>query len=72
MQNAMNSQLRSFAISRIREGLENLNDGCNQKFARMYPKPLEELTDEQLNCAMDQVARSLKKEHLLRAKEEPT
>lgn len=66
----MNSQLREYAIRKIKDDLKQCTPAQQLMFKRMYAggdleKPLHEvvdqMTDDKINRALDQVAATLKK-----------
>jgi len=67
----VNEDLQAFARQRIKKGLARLPEGCTIIFKRMYAggnleMPIDDVVDsmpaEKLDCAMQQVQRSLDKE----------
>ena len=69
----MNNELQKFARSQILNGLMRLKPECHTLFKRMYSnKNLEadletvvsRIPEDRLDCAMQQVIRSLEKEDL--------
>jgi hypothetical protein len=75
----MNNQLQSFAREELKSGLAQLPEGCQHRFKQMYSHGnldanindvVDNMPEDKLDWAMQQVEKSLEKQLLSAPKEE--
>lgn len=57
----MDSDVREFYYQEIREGLEQCTESQREFFNRLYPNGIEGIEDSRLDCALQQVKRTIAK-----------